>query len=47
MNGGNFEVDTFASDVFMSILGSFLSMTCRHCSVLSSHGKSFQHVPVG
>ena len=33
MKGGNFEVDTFTSDVFMSKLGSMLSVTCRHCSV--------------
>ena len=33
MNGGNIEVDTFANDVFMSKLGSLLSVTCRHCSV--------------
>ena len=33
MNGGNFEADTFASDVFLSKLGSLLSVTCRHCSV--------------
>ena len=33
MNGGNFEVDTFASDVFVSKLGSLLSVTCRQCSV--------------
>ena len=33
MNGENSEVDTFASDVFMSKLGSLLSVTCRHCSM--------------
>ena len=33
VNGGNFEVDTFASDVFLSKLGSILSLTCRHSSV--------------
>ena len=29
MNGGNFVVDTFARDVFLSKLGSLLSVTCR------------------
>ena len=33
MNCGNFDVDTFVSDVFMSKLDSLLSVTCRHCSV--------------
>ena len=47
MNVGNFEVDTFASDVFMSKLGSLLSVTCRDMfCACSSHGKSFQRVPV-
>ena len=36
MNGGNFEADNLASDVFMS------KLICAH----SSNGKSFQHVPV-
>ena len=40
MNGGSFEVDTFASDVFMSKLGSLLSVTCHHCSVHTVHMES-------
>ena len=33
MNGVNFEVNSFASDVFMLKLGSLIYVTCRHCYV--------------
>ena len=46
MKGGNFEMDTFAGDVFMSkqliAIRDMSPLFCAH----SSHGKSFQHVPV-
>ena len=46
MNGGNFGVDTLASDVFYVETGliatrDMSSLFCAHIS----HGKSFQHVP--
>ena len=41
MNGGNFKVDTFASDVFMPKLGSLLFMTCRHYSVQTVRMESY------
>ena len=32
MNGGNFDVHTFASDAYVATI-SLLSVTCHHCSV--------------